>query len=205
MRADIVPGGAFPDYELTDHDQTRRRLSELQGIDPMILILSRGHFCPKDHQQHLAAGGLLFGDRGRLHPDRHHRDRQHPRDQRVPGLGRRAMDVPVRRRPQGAEGPRDPGIHRPPPRPDDPSHPRAQSGPGQSTASTTATGTGAGPRSRTCAGTCGTSRGRSGPIGIWPRRACARPGTPATSRGFLAVRRGGRSRRSRAIVSASHR
>ena len=53
MRADIVPGGIFPDYALTDHTKTRRRLSELQGIDPMILILSRGHFCPKEHQQHL--------------------------------------------------------------------------------------------------------------------------------------------------------
>ncbi len=53
MRSDIVPGARFPDYELTDHTRTRRRLSELQGIDPMILILSRGHYCPKDHQQHL--------------------------------------------------------------------------------------------------------------------------------------------------------
>jgi peroxiredoxin len=53
VRADIVPGGTFPDYELTDHTRTRRKLSELQGIDPMILILSRGGFCPKDHQQHL--------------------------------------------------------------------------------------------------------------------------------------------------------
>jgi len=53
MRADIIPGGIFPDYELTDHTKARRRLSELQGIDPMILILARGHFCPKDHQQHL--------------------------------------------------------------------------------------------------------------------------------------------------------
>ena len=53
MRADIVPGALFTDYELTDHTKTRRKLSELQGIDPMILILSRGHFCPKDHQQHL--------------------------------------------------------------------------------------------------------------------------------------------------------
>ena len=53
MRADIVPGGTFPDYALTDHTKTRRRLSELQGIDPMILVLSRGHFCPKEHQQHL--------------------------------------------------------------------------------------------------------------------------------------------------------
>ncbi|EFG78458.1 antioxidant, AhpC/TSA family [Mycobacterium parascrofulaceum ATCC BAA-614] len=53
MRADIVPGAVFPDYELTDHAKVRRRLSELQGIDPMVLLLSRGHFCPKDHQQHL--------------------------------------------------------------------------------------------------------------------------------------------------------
>ena len=53
MRSDIVPGGVFPDYELTDHTKARRKLSELQGIDPMILLLSRGHFCPKDHQQHL--------------------------------------------------------------------------------------------------------------------------------------------------------
>jgi peroxiredoxin len=54
MRAAIVPGARFPDYELTDHARTRRRLSELQGTDPMILVLSRGHYCPKDHQQHLA-------------------------------------------------------------------------------------------------------------------------------------------------------
>jgi peroxiredoxin len=53
VRADIAPGGTFPDYELTDHTKTRRRLSELQGIDPMVLVLSRGHFCPKDHQQQL--------------------------------------------------------------------------------------------------------------------------------------------------------
>src|SRR6516164_4946017 len=53
MRPDIVPGATFPDYELTDHSKSRRKLSELQGIDPMILLLSRGHFCPKDHQQHL--------------------------------------------------------------------------------------------------------------------------------------------------------
>jgi peroxiredoxin len=53
VRGDIVPGTVFPDYELTDHAKKRRRLSELQGPDPMILLLSRGHFCPRDHQQHL--------------------------------------------------------------------------------------------------------------------------------------------------------
>ena len=53
MRDDIVPGGTFPDYELSDHTGARRRLSELQRSDPMVLLLARGHFCPKDHQQHL--------------------------------------------------------------------------------------------------------------------------------------------------------
>jgi peroxiredoxin len=53
MRADIAPGGTFPDYELTDHTKTRRRLSELQDNDPLILVLARGHYCPRDNQQHL--------------------------------------------------------------------------------------------------------------------------------------------------------
>jgi peroxiredoxin len=53
MRDDIAPGARFPDYELMDTTKKRRKLSELQGNDPMILVLSRGHFCPKDHQQHL--------------------------------------------------------------------------------------------------------------------------------------------------------
>jgi len=52
MRSDIVPGGIFPDYELPDHTKTPRKLSELQGEDPLILTLARGHYCPKEHQQH---------------------------------------------------------------------------------------------------------------------------------------------------------
>jgi peroxiredoxin len=53
MRSDIVPGGVFPDYELPDHTRTKRRLSDLQGDNPLILTLARGHYCPKEHQQHL--------------------------------------------------------------------------------------------------------------------------------------------------------
>ena len=53
MRSDIVPGHLFPDYELPDHTGTPRRLSQLQGDDPLILTLARGHYCPKEHQQHL--------------------------------------------------------------------------------------------------------------------------------------------------------
>ncbi|MGA2422209.1 MAG: redoxin domain-containing protein, partial [Candidatus Acidiferrum sp.] len=45
-----------PDYSLTDHTGKRRTLSELQGPDPMILVLGRGGFCPKDRRQ---AEGLV--------------------------------------------------------------------------------------------------------------------------------------------------
>jgi len=53
MRSDIVPGAKFPNYELPDHTGNMRKLSDLQGDDPMILTLARGHYCPKEHQQHL--------------------------------------------------------------------------------------------------------------------------------------------------------
>jgi peroxiredoxin len=51
MRADIIPGSVFPDYELSDHMATRRKLSDLQGQHPMMLVLSRGGLCPKDRRQ----------------------------------------------------------------------------------------------------------------------------------------------------------
>ena len=41
MRPDIKPGGRFPDYELPDHTNTPRKLSEIQGEDPLILTLAR--------------------------------------------------------------------------------------------------------------------------------------------------------------------
>jgi hypothetical protein len=47
MRSDIVPVAIFPDYELSDHTAKRRKLSELQGQHPMVLVLSGGGFCPK--------------------------------------------------------------------------------------------------------------------------------------------------------------
>jgi peroxiredoxin len=51
MRDDIKAGNPFPDYELPDHLGEPRRLSDLQGDDPMVLTLLRGLFCPKDRQQ----------------------------------------------------------------------------------------------------------------------------------------------------------
>src|SRR3977135_4661894 len=52
MRPDIVPGAVFPDSELPAHRGKHRRLSELQGGDPQVLVLARGGFCPKDRRQH---------------------------------------------------------------------------------------------------------------------------------------------------------
>jgi len=49
MRKELAPGNVLPDYQLPDHTDTPRRLSELQGDDPLILTLSRGHYCPKEH------------------------------------------------------------------------------------------------------------------------------------------------------------
>src|SRR6516164_2478449 len=48
MRPDIIPRAIFPDYELSEHAAKHRKLSELQGPHPMVLVLSRGGFCPKD-------------------------------------------------------------------------------------------------------------------------------------------------------------
>ena len=98
MRADMVPGAVFPDYELTDHTGKRRKLSDLQGPDPMILVLSRGGFCPKDRRQ---AEGLV-----QLHREM---EVGYCRlvtistdnlvdDQRVPHRRRSALDVSVRSR-----------------------------------------------------------------------------------------------------------
>jgi peroxiredoxin len=55
MRPNIVPGAVFPDYELPVSG-TRRRLPQVQGDDPLVLVLSRGGYCPKERRQH---DGLL--------------------------------------------------------------------------------------------------------------------------------------------------
>lgn len=52
MNPDVAPGKSFPDYVLPDHTKTPRRLSALQGKDdPMLVVLIRGFFCPKDREQ----------------------------------------------------------------------------------------------------------------------------------------------------------
>jgi hypothetical protein len=42
----------FPGYSLPDPTGMVRTLSGLQGRDPLILLLVRGNYCPKEHHQH---------------------------------------------------------------------------------------------------------------------------------------------------------
>src|SRR4051812_2561369 len=108
MRPDIIPGGTFPDYALPDHTDTVRTLSELQGRDPMILTLARGHYCPKEHQQHLEMAAfqpkvaVAYTQVVTISTGRPSRDAG------VPRLGRRPVAVPLRPRSRRAEGPRHP-------------------------------------------------------------------------------------------------
>ena len=67
-----------------------RKLSELQGDDPLILTLARGHYCPKEHQQHLELAAFYPKIAVALHPGRHDRDRRAPHAAGVPRVGRRA-------------------------------------------------------------------------------------------------------------------
>ena len=132
MRSDIKPGGTFPDYALPDHTNTVRKLSELQGDDPLVLTLARGNYCPKEHQQHLELAAnypkiaVAYTQIVTISTDDHH---THPR---VPRLGRRPVDVPLRSRSDDAKGSRHPGVHRPRARSDDPPHAGAQAGTGHS-------------------------------------------------------------------------
>lgn len=48
----LETGQAFPDLDLPDHTGRARRLSEVAGGDPVVLLFSRGWWCPKE-QRHL--------------------------------------------------------------------------------------------------------------------------------------------------------
>jgi peroxiredoxin len=50
MLKDLGPGDTFPDFELPDENGVRRRLSELQGDDVLVLMLGRGEHCPRERQ-----------------------------------------------------------------------------------------------------------------------------------------------------------
>jgi peroxiredoxin len=51
MHSDFAPGRTFPDFVLPDRTRTERRLSALQGGDPMLVVLMRSVSCPQDREQ----------------------------------------------------------------------------------------------------------------------------------------------------------
>ncbi len=51
MAIELKAGSTFPDYELPDETGKRHKLSDLQGRDPLFLVLARGHYCPKEGRQ----------------------------------------------------------------------------------------------------------------------------------------------------------
>jgi len=46
----LAPGATFPDLELPDHTGRSSRLSEIAGGDPLVLLTSRGWWCPKEQR-----------------------------------------------------------------------------------------------------------------------------------------------------------
>lgn len=52
MSKGLTAGALLPDFELPDDGGTKRRLSELQGDNAMILHLGRGEHCPRERQHH---------------------------------------------------------------------------------------------------------------------------------------------------------
>ncbi len=46
----LAQGATLPDFALPDQDGVVRALSELQGDDPMVLMLGRGEHCPRERQ-----------------------------------------------------------------------------------------------------------------------------------------------------------
>jgi peroxiredoxin len=50
MAANLIPGATLPDFELPDERGELHRLSDLQGDDPLVLLLGRGEHCPRERQ-----------------------------------------------------------------------------------------------------------------------------------------------------------
>jgi peroxiredoxin len=50
MSKGLERGAVLPDFELPDETGMPRRLSQLQGEDPMVLLLGRGEHCPRERQ-----------------------------------------------------------------------------------------------------------------------------------------------------------
>ena len=211
MRSDIAPGGTFPDYELPDHTNVPRKLSDLQGDDPLILTLARGHYCPKEHQQHLELAAnypkiaVAYTQIATIATDEHHTLQEFRASvgAQWPFLadpGRIVQkDLDIQEYTDPDNDPMIPHtlvlkpglvIHR----------------------STTATGSGGARHSPSSGATYGKSAPRSVPTGTSALLGCARPGTRATGRdstvganGLKRLRARVQPRRRHDAAAAGHR
>ena len=96
-------GMTLPDFELPDDEGVLHRLSELQGDDPMILMLGRGEHCPRERQHQREMIKLYewcavgFTQLVTVLPNDQHETNK------LKISHRRLLDLPVRREPRGAE------------------------------------------------------------------------------------------------------
>jgi peroxiredoxin len=184
MRRDIEVGARFPDYELPDQDGVARRLSDLQGSNPMVLHLSRGGFDPKEHRflRHLVDAYLDFrvaytrvvlistDNQLEINEFRDSAGAQFPFLSDPERTVRNDLDIIEYTDP----------VH-------DPMVPHTfVLAPGlEISATTTATGTGDAQRSKSCTATCARSCATCAPISIWAHQDCARLGIVASASSFL--------------------
>jgi peroxiredoxin len=58
VRGDLVTGSTFPNYELLDHQGQLSSVLDLQGRDPLLVLLAHGTFCAEEHWFHERLVGL---------------------------------------------------------------------------------------------------------------------------------------------------
>ena len=183
MRSDIEVGRTFPDYELPDQDAAQRRLSDLQGSNPMVLHLSRGGFDPKEHcfLDRLVDATLDFrvgytrvvvistDNQLEINEFRDSVGAQFPFLSDPERTLQKDLDIVEFTDP----------VH-------DPMVPHTfVLAPGlEIWRSTTAIGTGDVRRSKSCTATCARSCATCAPTSIWAHRGCARPGIAASASSF---------------------
>ena len=129
MRADIVPGAVFPDYELSDHRGDAPHALGVAGSRSAGAGALPRRLLSKRREATRRAPATPSRNAGGVLPPRDHLDRQPARDERVPLRRRRPLDVSLGPRAQAAEGSRHRGIHRPGSQSDDPSHAGARARP----------------------------------------------------------------------------
>jgi hypothetical protein len=127
MRPDIRPGTAFRDYELPDHTGRRRRLSEIQGDHPMIIVGPRGLIGQGAGAARGPRGAVAGHEaRGRLLPHGDNHDHGPTAGAELLKRRRGGLAVPGRSRPERAARSGDRRLHRPGARPDGPAHDRVR-------------------------------------------------------------------------------